>query len=156
MALFLTLVSSLMLAGCGGTDGAGARRESDVRAHLRRDLDVSSNDARCAKDGSRAWECVVTTDDGVKVEVRVTRANGETQYETVRGLLDGASVESRLREDYERRLGKSVAVSCDDVIEANDGDRVTCKLTPEGEATRRLVVRVVDDQTGDVAVVGVK
>ncbi len=86
----------------------------------------------------------------------MTRANGETQYETVRGLLDGASVESRLREDYERRLGKSVAVSCDDVIEANDGDRVTCKLTPEGEATRRLVVRVVDDQTGDVAVVGVK
>ena len=145
----------LVLVACGGSNLRSSRRVRDVSDHLR-ELSVRVDEGGCDRDGSRAWSCVVTAEHGVEIEVRVTRDNDQTYYETVRGLLDGAALEARIGTDYERRLGKAVEVRCKDVIPANDGDRVACMLTPDGEVARKLVVRIVDDRTGDYAVVGAR
>jgi hypothetical protein len=42
------------------------------------------------------------------------------------------------------------------VIQANNGDTAHCSLTADGEQTRVLTIKILDDATGDFTVTGAR
>ena len=63
------------------------------------------------------------------------RKNHKT-YTTTAGLINGVATQRRLTQQLERRLHKSVIVSCPAVVPANNHDAFACTTwPPRAEAT---------------------
>lgn len=134
-----------------GPTSAETREATRTQDHVE-SIGIKTASATCDREAKHRFACSITTPDDITIEMTVTNrsGNGQPQYETTRGLIDGDATARQLQLQLGHRLQTNVTVNCPAIVTANTGDTFTCTAKPENtKATRNLRVTILNDRTGD-------
>ncbi|WP_293311966.1 hypothetical protein [Mycolicibacterium sp.] len=136
----------------GGSSKAEQRASNAARDHLR-ELGIKVERSSCDQaDNVDEFSCDLKAANGATISVAVSKTpDGEFQYETTAGIIDGRHTAQRLGTELGQPLREKVTVNCPDAIPANTEDVFSCQASTEGRetTTRDVTVTVLDDRTGD-------
>lgn len=136
----------------GGSSKPEQRASSAARKHIH-ELGIEIERSSCGQAGNPdEFSCDLKAANGATISVAISKTpDGEFQYETTAGIIDGRYTAQRLGTELGKRFRGKVTVNCPDAIPANTEDVFTCQASTEGpeSTTRDVSITVLDDRTGD-------
>jgi hypothetical protein len=134
------------VAGCGTAKIELSAVEDQFRRQFASELgaDITSVDCPAdvvAKKGA-TFTCLITGADGTRATIKVTQTDDDGHVTANAPLLvHTGELATTLERELRPRLGRSIDITCPDVVEGRRGTRLTCALAARGRKLRRVVVR---------------